>query len=120
MSGYAALSVRPATVIFAFDAALLGLALVLAPPPFALAACAPAGGLGVIACELLDRSESRSPGTVEPWRLDGWMILVGTLGILGLGAAVGPGAIAIAWLLVALLAGLGFASLPNLAPPSGH
>ena len=111
---------RPATVIFALDAALLGLALVLSPPAIALAACAPAGGLGVVACELLDRAERHPRGRGEPWRLDGWMIMVGTLGILGLGAAVGPGAIAVAWLLVALLAALGFTSLPNLAPPSGH
>ena len=111
---------RPPTVIFALDATLLGLALVLAPPAVALAACAPAGGLGVVACELLDRAERPARGGGEPWRLDGWMLMIGTLGILGLGAAVGPGAIAVAWLLVALLAGLGFASLPNLAPPSGH
>jgi hypothetical protein len=112
--------VRPATALFALDAALLGLALVFAPPAVALAACAPAGGLGVVACELLDRAERNPERASEPWRLDGWMIMVGTLGVLGLGAAVGPGAIAVAWLLVAMLAGLGFASLPNLAPPSGH
>jgi len=120
MSGYAPLAVRPSTLIFAFDAALLGLALVFAPPAIALAACAPAGGMGVVACELLDRAQAKKPGPSEPWRLDGWMIMVGTLGILGLGASVGPEAVAVAWLLVALLAGLGFASLPNLAPPSGH
>lgn len=118
MSGYAALAVRPATVIFAVDAMLLGLTLVLAPPGLALAACAPAGGLGVVACELLDRGEREARGPSEPWRLDGWMIMVGTLGILGMGASIGPEAVATAWLLVALLAGLGFASLPNLAPPT--
>lgn len=110
---------RPATLIFSLSAALLGLALVFAPAPFALAACAPAGVLGVIACELLDRGERNASAGHEPWRLDGWMIMVGTLGILGLGASIGPGAVAVAWLLVALLAGLGFASLPNLAPPTG-
>ena len=109
---------RPATLIFALDAALLGLALVLTPPAVALAACAPAGVLGVVACELLDRAKPDPRGPSEPWRLDGWMIMVGTLGILGLGASVGPGAVVTAWLLVALLAGLGFASLPNLAPPT--
>jgi len=97
---------------------LLGLALVLAPPGIALAACAPAGGLGVVACELLDRGAPAARGPSEPWRLDGWMIMVGTLGILGMGASIGPEAVATAWLLVALLAGLGFASLPNLAPPT--
>ena len=109
---------RPSTLIFALDATLLALSLVFAPAPLALAACAPAGVLGVVACELLDRSKLDAAGSHEPWRLDGWMIMVGTLGILGLGAAVGPEAVAVAWLLVALLAGLGFASLPNLAPPS--
>jgi len=109
---------RTATLIFGIDAALLGLALLLAPPSFALAACAPAGGLGVVACELLDRSDRTATVVHEPWRLDGWMLMVGTLGILGLSASVGPEAVAVAWLLVALLAGLGFASLPNLAPPT--
>jgi hypothetical protein len=109
---------RLATLIFALDAALLGLVLVFAAPPFALVACAPAGVLGVVACELLDRGERNAASAHEPWRLDGWMIMVGTLGILGLGASVGPAAVAVAWLLVALLAGLGFASLPNLAPPT--
>ncbi|HWP07812.1 MAG TPA: hypothetical protein VNN72_18830 [Polyangiaceae bacterium] len=109
---------RPSTVIFALDAALLALSLVFAPAPFALAACAPAGVLGVVACELLDRGERNAAATHEPWRLDGWMIMVGTLGILGLGASIGPEAVVVAWLLVALLAGLGFASLPNLAPPT--
>jgi hypothetical protein len=118
VSGYAALAVRPATVIFALAAVLLGLALVLAPPGWALTACAPAGGLGVVACELLDRRGPDARGASEPWRLDGWMIMVGTLGILGMGASIGPEAVAAAWLLVALLAGLGFASLPNLAPPT--
>lgn len=110
---------RAATLIFALDAALLGMALVFAPAPFALAACAPAGTLGVVACELLDRAVRTGAGSHEPWRLDGWMIMVGTLGILGLGASIGPEAVAVAWLLVALLAGLGFTSLPNLAPPTG-
>jgi hypothetical protein len=73
--------------------------------------------LGVLACELLDRLERTARSTVEPWRLDGWMVMVGTLGVLGLGASVGPEAVAVAWLLVAMLGGLGFASLPNLAPP---
>jgi hypothetical protein len=110
--------VRAATLIFAIDAAVLGTVLVVASPGLGLAACAPAGAFGVIACELLDRLEKKTPAALEPWRLDGWMLIVGTLGILGLGASVGPEAVAIAWLLVALLAALGFASLPNLAPPA--
>jgi len=110
--------VRPATLIFALDAVLLGLALVLARPAVALAACAPAGVLGVVACELLDRAKPDAHEASEPWRLDGWMIMVGTLGILGLGASLGPEVVGTAWLLVALLGGLGFASIPNLAPPT--
>jgi hypothetical protein len=38
------------------------------------------------------------------------------LAVLGLGASVGPEASGVAWLLVALVAGLGLAALPNLAP----
>jgi len=108
---------RVPTLLFAASAVLLALAVVVAPPGLAIVACAPAGTLGVIACELLDRRDRAARGHAEPWRLDGWMVLVGTLGILGLGAAIGGGAVATAWLLVALLAALGFASLPNLAPP---
>lgn len=108
---------RGPTLIFASCAVLLALAVIVAPAGFAVLACAPAGALGVIACELLDRRDRGAPGHVEPWRLDGWMVLVGTLGILGLGLAIGGDAVATAWLLVALLAALGFASLPNLAPP---
>jgi hypothetical protein len=108
---------RLVTFLFAVDAVVLGTVLVFAAPQVGLAACAPAGGLGVVACELLDRGERVKRTTSEPWRLDGWMVMVGTLGVLGLGASVGPEAVAAAWLLVALLAGLGFASLPNLAPP---
>lgn len=107
---------RTPTVLFASSAVLLALAVIAAPPGFAVLACAPSGALGVVACELLDRRDRGAAGHVEPWRLDGWMLLVGTLGILGLGLAIGGDAVATAWLLVALLAALGFASVPNLAP----
>jgi hypothetical protein len=110
---------RAPTLIFAFDTVALALVVVVAPAGLALLACAPAGVLGVVACELLDR-KARTATTLrdEPWRLDGWMVLVGTLATLGLGAAIGGDAVAVVWLLVALLGGLGFASLPNLAPRS--
>jgi len=110
--------VRPATLILALDAAVLGGLLVAAPPTLALVACGPAGALGVIACELLDRADRRQRLTTEPWRLDGWMVLVGTLAVLGLALSTGPEAVVVAWLLVALLAALGFASLPNAGPRS--
>ena len=108
---------RAPTLIFASCAVLLALAVLVAPAGIALLACAPAGALGVVACELLDRRDRAARGHVEPWRLDGWMVLVGTLGILGLAAAVGADAVATAWLLVALLTALGFASIANLPPP---
>ncbi len=108
---------RAPTLILAVDALLLGVSLVVLPPGFGLLLSGPAGALGVVACELLDRLERRERTTNEPWRLDGWMVLVGTLGVLGLGLCIGAEAVAVAWLLAALLAGLGFASLPNLAPP---
>ncbi len=107
----------PTALLFA-DVALLGSALALAPRPIALLACAPSGILAVVACELLARREKRHPVTHEPWRLDGWAVTIGTLAVLGLGASVGTEAVGTAWLLVALFAGLGFASLPNLAPRS--
>jgi hypothetical protein len=102
----------PTILLFA-DVVLLGLALALAPPLLALLACVPGGILAIVACELLARREKRHPVTHEPWRLDSWAVTIGTLAVLGVGASVGT-----AWLLVALFAGLGFASLPNLAPGS--
>jgi hypothetical protein len=94
----------------------LGLALALGSPLVALGATALAGVLAAVACELLAREERKAPHGGEPWRLDGWAVAVGTLAVLGLGASLGPEAIGTAWLMVALIAGLGFASLPNLAP----
>jgi hypothetical protein len=108
--------VRAPTLLFACSAVLLAGAVIAAPAGFALLACAPAGMLGVVSCELLDRRDRAAREHGEPWRLDGWMLLIGTLAILGLGLAVGSDAVATAWLLVALLGGLAFASLPNLAP----
>jgi hypothetical protein len=107
----------PTILLFA-DVVLLGLALALAPPLLALLACVPGGILAIVACELLARREKRHPVTHEPWRLDSWAVTIGTLAVLGVGASVGPEAVGTAWLLVALFAGLGFASLPNLAPGS--
>jgi hypothetical protein len=107
---------RLPTILLFSDVLLLGLALALASPALALAACAPGGVIAVVACELLARRDEIKRATPEPWRLDAWAVAVGTVAVLGLGASVGPEVIGAAWLLVALFAGLGFASLPNLAP----
>jgi len=105
----------PTLLLFA-DVFFLGLALTLGSPLFALGATVPAGAVAAIACELLARDELKAAARTEPWRLDGWSVTVGTLAVLGLGLSLGPDAVGTAWLLVALIAGLGFASLPNLAP----
>ncbi len=106
---------RLATLILAAAALLLAALLGLAPPHVALIACAPAGVLGVVGCELLDRIARKTRVQSEPWRLDGWMVMVGTLGVLTLGLALGPESVGVAWILVSLLAALAFASLANLA-----
>jgi hypothetical protein len=106
---------RVPTLLFFSDVFCLGLALALGSPAVALGASVPAGAVAMVACELLARSGSPEVPK-EPWRLDGWAVLIGTLAVLGLGVSIGPEATNTAWLLVALIAGLGFASLPNLAP----
>ena len=107
---------RLPTILLFADGVLLGLLLGLAPPSIGFLACAPGGVFAVVACELLARRERARRVTLEPWRLDSWAVTVGTLAVLGLGASIGPSAVGAGWLLVALFAGLGFASLPNLAP----
>jgi hypothetical protein len=98
------------------DVLLFGLALGLGSPLFALAVTVPAGAVAALACELLARNERTGRPSGEPWRLDGWAVTVGTLAVMGLGLCLGPEMVGAAWLLVALIAGLGVASLPNLAP----
>jgi hypothetical protein len=107
----------PTALLFA-DVALLGCTLAFAPPPLVFLACAPCGVIAVVACELLARREKARKSTLEPWRLDGWAVTVATIAVMGLGASIGPEAVGTAWLLVALFAGLGLASIPNLAPGS--
>jgi hypothetical protein len=102
--------------LFFGDVLLLALALVLGSPPVAFGAAAPAGVVAVVGCELLARRGRHGGVRAEPWRLDSWAVTVATLALLGLGASVGPDAVGAVWLLVALFAGLGFASLANLAP----
>jgi hypothetical protein len=105
----------PTILLFA-DGLVLGLLVAFAPAGIALFATLPAGLLAAVACELLARKAMRDQAGLEPWRLDGWSVVVATLGVLGLTASLGAEAIGVAWLMVALFVGLGFASLPNLAP----
>jgi hypothetical protein len=91
----------------------LSLALLFAPPFPGLVAAGPAGLVGVVACELTARRRPYTPGS-EPWRFDGYCVLLLTLAVLGLAAVVGPGFSALGWILAALLIALGLAaSLPE-------
>ena len=108
---------RLPTILFFADVFFLALALTLGSPPVALGATLPGAVVAVVACELLARRQSTGAPNPEPWRLDAWSVTVAALAVLGLGASLGPEAVGAGWLLVALVAGLGFASLPNLAPP---
>jgi len=91
----------------------LSLALLFAPPVPGLFAAGPAGLVGVVACELTARRRPYTPGS-EPWRFDGYCVLLLTLAVLGLAAIVGAGFSALGWVLAALLLTLGIAvSLPE-------
>lgn len=91
----------------------LSLALLFAPPLPALVAAGPAGLAGVVACELTARRRPYTPGS-EPWRFDGYCVLLLTLAVLSLAAVVGAGFSALGWVLAALLVALGVAvSLPE-------
>jgi hypothetical protein len=69
----------------------------------------------VVACELTARRRPYKPGA-EPWRFDGYCVLLLTLAVLGLAAVVGPAFSALGWILAALLIALGVAaSLPEQA-----
>jgi hypothetical protein len=69
----------------------LALCLILAPPWAALYAVAPAGLLGMAGAELAARSKKHESESAEPWRYDGFCLLLGTLGVLALFVTVGPG-----------------------------
>jgi hypothetical protein len=93
----------------------LSLSLLFAPPGPALLVSGPAGLAGVVACELTARRRPYKPGA-EPWRFDGYCVLLLTLAVLGLAAVVGPAFSALGWILAALLIALGVAaSLPEQA-----
>ena len=91
-----------------FGAAVgLGLCLLVAPWGSGLFATIPAGILGVVACEL--HARGKNDGS-EPWRYDGFCVLLATLAILALGITVGPEAALLGWMLALLLASLGLAA----------
>jgi hypothetical protein len=91
----------------------LSLALLFAPPVPALYASGPAGLAGAIACELTARRRPYTPGA-EPWRFDGYCVVLLTLAVLALAALVGPDFSALGWVLAALLITLGIAvALPE-------
>lgn len=91
----------------------LSLALLFAPPMVGLVAAGPAGLAGVVGCELTARRRPYTPGS-EPWRFDGYCVLLLTLAVLALWAIVGDGFSALGWILAALLIVLGVAaSLPE-------
>lgn len=94
----------------------LTLALLFVPPGPALFASGPAGLVGVAACELAARRRPYTPGS-EPWRFDGYCVLLLTLAVLALAAIIGPYFTALGWVLAALLLALGVAvSLPEPEP----
>jgi hypothetical protein len=96
-------------VALLFGGALaLALLLLLAPINLRPYAVAPAGIVGAVACELL----ARKPKTLgEPWRFDGYCVVLGTLALLGLGLVVGVQVAPAGWLLAATLSALGVAAM---------
>jgi hypothetical protein len=87
----------------------LSAALLFAPPLAGLVAAGPAGLAGVVASEVTARRRPYTPGS-EPWRFDGYCVLLLTFAVLGLGAVVGPDFSALGWVLAALLVALGIAA----------
>jgi hypothetical protein len=93
----------------------LSAALLFAPGLAGLIAAGPAGLAGVVACELTARRRPYTPGS-EPWRFDGYCVLLLTLAVLALAAVIGPTFSALGWMLVALLIALGISAA--LAEPT--
>jgi len=94
--------------LFLAAAVGLGLTLAIAPRESGFFAAVPAGLIGVVACELYARGKT---DTAEPWRYDGYCVLLGTLAIFSLGLTVGPEASLLGWVLALLLASLGLATV---------
>jgi len=92
--------------------AALGLTASLLFLPHALRfyASLPAGMLGAAGCELAERQQRGRPAS-EPFRFDGYCVLLLTAALLGLGATIGPEIAPLGWLLVTLLLSLAIAAL---------
>lgn len=108
----------PAYLLFA-GALGLALTLLFAPAVVAFGAALLAGVAGATACEgFARRGVQPVPGRHEPWRFDGYCVVVATLALLGLGGSIGPEAVPVGWLLVALLVALGLAGVGSMRPPA--
>jgi hypothetical protein len=108
----------PIYILFA-SALGLGLTLLFTPAVIALGVALLAGIAGAIACEWLARRGVQPlPSHPEPWRFDGFCVVVATLALIALGASIGAEAVKVGWLLVALLAALGMAGIGAVRPPA--
>jgi hypothetical protein len=108
----------PTYILFA-SALALGLTLLFTPALIAFGVALLAGIAGALACEWLARSGVQPlPRHPEPWRFDGFCVVVATLALLALGASIGAEAMPVGWLLVALLAALGMAGIGSTRPPA--
>jgi hypothetical protein len=108
----------PAYLLFA-SALGLGLTLLFTSAVVAFGVALVAGIAGAVACEWFARRGVQPvPRTPEPWRFDGFCVVVATLALLALGSSIGAEAVPVAWLLVALLVALGMAGVGSVRPPA--
>lgn len=108
----------PAYLLFA-GALGLALTLLFTKPIIAFGMALLAGVAGAVACEWFARRGVQPvPGHAEPWRFDGFSVVVATFALLGLGASIGVEAAPVGWLLVALLVALGMAGIGTVRPPA--
>jgi hypothetical protein len=108
----------PAYLLFA-SALGLGLTLLFTPAAVALGVALLAGIAGAVACEWFARRGVQPvPSNPEPWRFDGFCVVVATLALLALGGSIGAEAVPVGWLLVALLVALGMAGVGSVRPPA--
>ena len=108
----------PAYLLFA-GALALGLTLLFTPAVVAFGVALLAGTAGAVACEWFARRGVQPVlGTPEPWRFDGFCVVVATLALLALGGSIGAEAVPVGWLLVALLVALGMAGIGSVRPPA--
>ncbi len=100
----------PVPTLFLVGAALgLAAALLFLPQSLRFFASLPAGLVGATACELAERRQ-RGRRASEPFRFDGYCVLLLTAALLGLGAGIGPEIAPLGWLLVTLLLSLAIAA----------